>query len=72
MLFRSPVPDPGLNGHLASGPFGFLIEYPCYRQYSKRGISGVGTNPYPLAPCYCPPRRNVNADISCMVLKGKI
>ena len=23
------VPDPGLNGNLASGPFGFLIEYPC-------------------------------------------
>src|SRR4029434_5290964 len=22
-------PDPGLNGNLASGPFGFLIEYPC-------------------------------------------
>ena len=25
------VPDPGLNGNLASGPFGFLIEYPCVR-----------------------------------------
>src|SRR4029434_3764711 len=25
------VPDPGLNGNLASGPFGFLIEYPCRR-----------------------------------------
>ena len=25
------VPDPGLNGNLASGPFGFLIEYPCSR-----------------------------------------
>src|SRR4029434_4310401 len=23
------VPDPDLNGNLASGPFGFLIEYPC-------------------------------------------
>src|SRR4029434_2443985 len=23
------VPDPGLNGNLASGPFGFLIGYPC-------------------------------------------
>src|SRR4029434_4247248 len=23
------VPDPRLNGNLASGPFGFLIEYPC-------------------------------------------
>src|SRR4029434_2516108 len=22
-------PDPGLNGNLASGPFGFLIEYTC-------------------------------------------
>src|SRR4029434_4372594 len=27
------VPDPGLNGKLASGPFGFLIEYPCLRLY---------------------------------------
>src|SRR4029434_3101524 len=25
-------PDPGLNGHLASGPFGFLIEYPWSRK----------------------------------------
>src|SRR4029434_4832394 len=25
------VPDPGLKGNLASGPFGFLIEYPCTR-----------------------------------------
>src|SRR4029434_5506798 len=24
------VPDPGLNGNLASGPFGYLIDYPCY------------------------------------------
>src|SRR4029434_7502807 len=23
------LPEPGLNGNLASGPFGFLIEYPC-------------------------------------------
>src|SRR4029434_1594357 len=22
------VPDPGLNGNLVTGPFGFLIEYP--------------------------------------------
>src|SRR4029434_10484189 len=27
------VPDPGLNGNLASGPFGFLIEYPCSSGY---------------------------------------
>src|SRR4029434_10192462 len=25
------VPDPRLNEHLVSGPFGFLIEYPCYK-----------------------------------------
>ena len=25
------VPEPDLNGILASGPFGFLIEYPWYR-----------------------------------------
>ena len=28
------VPDPGLNGNLASGPFGFLIEYPCSRLFN--------------------------------------
>ena len=27
------VPDPGLNGNLASGPFGFLIEYLCHSPY---------------------------------------
>src|SRR4029434_525765 len=26
------VPDPGLNGNLPTGPFGFLIEYPWYRE----------------------------------------
>src|SRR4029434_1539660 len=27
------VPDPDLNVNLASGPFGFLIEYPCSRTF---------------------------------------
>src|SRR4029434_2030521 len=27
------VPDPGLNGNLASGPFGFLFECPCSSGY---------------------------------------
>src|SRR4029434_155557 len=29
------VPDSRLNGNLASGPFGFLIEYPCFRLSSQ-------------------------------------
>ena len=41
------VPDPGLNGNLASGPFGFLIEYPCttvlaqqWGQYKQKQSKG--------------------------------
>ena len=33
------VPDPGLNGNLASGPFGFLIEYPCSKLTVEKAIS---------------------------------
>src|SRR4029434_9746519 len=35
------VPDPGLNGKLASGPFGFLIEYPWFSRYTVEGASTV-------------------------------
>ena len=31
------VPDPGQIGNLVSGPFDFLIEYPCCRPYNTSG-----------------------------------
>src|SRR4029434_1787229 len=34
------VPDAGLNGNLASGPFGFLIEYLCSILYAIHTSSG--------------------------------